>query len=186
MCYIHSAGVIHRDLTPSNIALSEECDLRILDFGLARELSEQMTGYVCTRWYRAPEVMLNWSHYSNALDLWSCGCIMAEMFRGTPLFPEKDAPGMLRQMIRICGTPDSAFFNRIESTDAKAFIQSQPFSPRTDFTGIFPKIHPGALDLIQKMLEIDPERRITAEQALRHPYFNEYLDVVDVPKGLET
>ena len=100
--YIHSAGIIHRDLKPSNIAVNEgkklqnssriltdfkDCELRILDFGLARQAEEQMTGYVATRWYRAPEIMLNWMHYTTTVDVWSCGCIMAELLTGRTLFP---------------------------------------------------------------------------------------------------
>jgi len=65
MQYIHSAGVIHRDLKPSNIAVNEDCELKILDFGLARQADDEMTGYVATRWYRAPEIMLNWMHYTD-------------------------------------------------------------------------------------------------------------------------
>ena len=88
--YIHSAGIIHRDLKPSNLAVNEDCDLKILDFGLARPTDAEMTGYVATRWYRAPEIMLNWMHYSQTVDIWSVGCIMAELLTGRPLFPGDD------------------------------------------------------------------------------------------------
>jgi p38 MAP kinase len=90
MKYVHSAGIIHRDLKPSNIAVNEDCELRILDFGLARPTENEMTGYVATRWYRAPEIMLNWMHYSQTVDMWSVGCIMAEMLTGKTLFPGTD------------------------------------------------------------------------------------------------
>ncbi|KAJ8791848.1 hypothetical protein J1605_020570 [Eschrichtius robustus] len=88
--YIHSAGIIHRDLKPSNLAVNEDCELRILDFGLARQADEEMTGYVATRWYRAPEIMLNWMHYNQTVDIWSVGCIMAELLQGKALFPGND------------------------------------------------------------------------------------------------
>ncbi|CAB4030917.1 mitogen-activated kinase 14 isoform X1, partial [Paramuricea clavata] len=88
--YIHSAGVIHRDLKPSNIAVNEDCELRILDFGLARMADNEMTGYVATRWYRAPEIMLNWMHYNQTVDIWSVGCIMAELLTSKTLFPGTD------------------------------------------------------------------------------------------------
>ena len=90
MKYVHSAGIIHRDLKPSNIAVNEDCELKILDFGLARPTENEMTGYVATRWYRAPEIMLNWMHYNHTVDLWSVGCIMAEMLTGKTLFPGSD------------------------------------------------------------------------------------------------
>lgn len=88
--YIHSAGIIHRDLKPSNIAVNEDCELKILDFGLARHTDQEMTGYVATRWYRAPEIMLNWMHYTQTVDIWSVGCIMAELITGKTLFPGAD------------------------------------------------------------------------------------------------
>eukprot|EP00069_Balaena_mysticetus_P000559 bmy_14623T0 len=91
--YIHSAGIIHRDLKPSNLAVNEDCELRILDFGLARQADEEMTGYVATRWYRAPEIMLNWMHYNQTVDIWSVGCIMAELLQGKALFPGNDSAG---------------------------------------------------------------------------------------------
>ena len=93
--YIHSAGIIHRDLKPSNLAVNEDCDLKILDFGLARPTDAEMTGYVATRWYRAPEIMLNWMHYSQTVDIWSVGCIMAELLTGRPLFPGDDRKSAL-------------------------------------------------------------------------------------------
>ncbi|XP_028925300.1 mitogen-activated protein kinase 13 isoform X3 [Ornithorhynchus anatinus] len=92
--YIHSAGVIHRDLKPGNLAVNEDCELKILDFGLARHADSEMTGYVVTRWYRAPEVILSWMHYNKTVDIWSVGCIMAEMITGKTLFKGKDSrPG---------------------------------------------------------------------------------------------
>jgi p38 MAP kinase len=88
--YVHSAGVVHRDLKPSNILVNENCDLKICDFGLARIQDPQMTGYVSTRYYRAPEIMLTWQKYDVEVDIWSAGCIFAEMLEGKPLFPGKD------------------------------------------------------------------------------------------------
>ncbi|KAL1266058.1 hypothetical protein QQF64_004085, partial [Cirrhinus molitorella] len=88
--YIHSAEIIHRDLKPSNLAVNEDCELKILDFGLARLTDDEMTGYVATRWYRAPEIMLNWMHYNMTVDIWSVGCIMAELLTGRTLFPGTD------------------------------------------------------------------------------------------------
>ena len=91
--YIHSSNIIHRDLKPSNLLLNKNCDLKICDFGLARgyeETTTTLTECVVTRWYRAPEVILNASHYTNALDVWSIGCIFAELLGRAPLFPGDD------------------------------------------------------------------------------------------------
>ena len=89
---MHSANVLHRDLKPSNLLLNANCDLKICDFGLARTTSETdfMTEYVVTRWYRAPELLLNCSEYTAAIDIWSVGCILMEIIRREPLFPGRD------------------------------------------------------------------------------------------------
>ena len=121
MKYVHSAGIIHRDLKPSNIAVNEDCELKILDFGLARPTENEMTGYVATRWYRAPEIMLNWMHYNqtgktishfvqlcdllSSVDLWSVGCIMAEMLTGKTLFPGTDRKFSKYDSLALALTP---------------------------------------------------------------------------------
>jgi p38 MAP kinase len=120
MKYVHSAGIIHRDLKPSNIAVNEDCELKILDFGLARPTENEMTGYVATRWYRAPEIMLNWMHYNHTVDLWSVGCIMAEMLTGKTLFPGSDHIDQLTRILLLCGTPDSEFLHKITSDEVSA------------------------------------------------------------------
>lgn len=95
---MHSANVLHRDLKPSNLLLNANCDLKVCDFGLARSAASTddnsgfMTEYVATRWYRAPEIMLTFKEYTKAIDVWSVGCILAEMLSGKPLFPGKDCP----------------------------------------------------------------------------------------------
>lgn len=105
--YIHSAGVIHRDLKPSNILIDENCDLKICDFGLARIVDTTMTGYVTTRFYRAPETMLTWQEYNLEIDMWSAGCILAEMIEGRPLFPGHSHAGQLQIIIELLGSvPD--------------------------------------------------------------------------------
>jgi p38 MAP kinase len=103
--YVHSAGVVHRDLKPSNILINENCDLKICDFGLARIQDPQMTGYVSTRYYRAPEIMLTWQKYDVEVDIWSTGCIFAEMLEGKPLFPGKDHVHQFSIITELLGTP---------------------------------------------------------------------------------
>jgi len=101
--YIHSANVLHRDLKPSNLLLNSNCDLKITDFGLARTTSETeyMTEYVVTRWYRAPELLLNSSEYTSAIDVWSVGCIFAEIMTREPLFPGKDYVHQLKLITEV-------------------------------------------------------------------------------------
>ncbi|KAJ6972388.1 mitogen-activated protein kinase [Populus alba x Populus x berolinensis] len=102
--YVHSANVLHRDLKPSNLFLNANCDLKIGDFGLARTTSETdfMTEYVVTRWYRAPELLLNCSEYTAAIDIWSVGCILGEIMTRQPLFPGKDYAHQLRLITEVC------------------------------------------------------------------------------------
>lgn len=96
---------MHRDLKPSNILVNENCDLKICDFGLARIQDPQMTGYVSTRYYRAPEIMLTWQKYDVEVDIWSAGCIFAEMLEGKPLFPGKDHVNQFSIITELLGTP---------------------------------------------------------------------------------
>ncbi|XP_028652375.1 mitogen-activated protein kinase 13 [Erpetoichthys calabaricus] len=174
--YIHSAGIIHRDLKPGNLGVNEDCELKILDFGLARHADAQMTGYVVTRWYRAPEVILNWMHYTQTVDIWSVGCIMAEMINGRTLFKGNDYMDQLSQIMRVTGVPDTDFIQKLESPEAKNYIKSLPSFPRKDFTQLFPRASPAAVDLLEKMLVLDAEKRLTASKALEHPYFEPYRD----------
>ncbi|XP_026104961.1 mitogen-activated protein kinase 14A isoform X3 [Carassius auratus] len=117
--YIHSADIIHRDLKPSNLAVNEDCELKILDFGLARHTDDEMTGYVATRWYRAPEIMLNWMHYNMTVDIWSVGCIMAELLTGRTLFPGTDHIDQLKLIMLLVGTPGPELLMKISSESMK-------------------------------------------------------------------
>ncbi|XP_060163971.1 mitogen-activated protein kinase 13 isoform X4 [Globicephala melas] len=174
--YIHSAGVIHRDLKPGNLAVNEDCELKILDFGLARQADAEMTGYVVTRWYRAPEVILSWMHYNQTVDIWSVGCIMAEMLTGKTLFKGKDYLDQLTQILKVTGVPDAEFVQKLNDKAAKSYIQSLPQTPKKDFSQLFQHASPQAADLLEKMLELDMDKRLTASQALTHPFFESCRD----------
>ncbi|XP_047221047.1 mitogen-activated protein kinase 14A [Girardinichthys multiradiatus] len=181
--YIHSAGIIHRDLKPGNLAVNEDCELKILDFGLARHTDDEMTGYVATRWYRAPEIMLNWMHYNMTVDIWSVGCIMAELLTGKTLFPGTDHINQLQQIMRLTGTPPAALINRMPSQEARNYVSSLPPMPKRNFAHVFVGANPQAVDLLEKMLVLDADKRITATQALEHPYFSQYHDPEDEPEA---
>ncbi|TIA88155.1 hypothetical protein E3P81_03641 [Wallemia ichthyophaga] len=187
--YVHSAGVVHRDLKPSNILVNENCDLKICDFGLARIQDPQMTGYVSTRYYRAPEIMLTWQKYDVAVDIWSTGCIFAEMLEGKPLFPGKDHVNQFSIITELLGTPPDDVIQTIcsENTCSQTlrFVQSLPKKPRIPFNEKFKTNDPLALDLVEKMLSFDPRTRITASQALAHPYLAPYHDPNDEPVAAE-
>ncbi|XP_029428826.1 mitogen-activated protein kinase 13 isoform X2 [Rhinatrema bivittatum] len=165
-----------KDLKPGNLAVNEDCELKILDFGLARHADSEMTGYVVTRWYRAPEVILSWMHYNQTVDIWSVGCIMGEMLTGKTLFKGKDYLDQLTQILKVTGVPGAEFVQKLEDKAAKKYIQSLPNIPRKDFSQLFTKASPLAVDLLEKMLELDVEKRLTAAEALEHPYFDQLRD----------
>ncbi|XP_027495725.1 mitogen-activated protein kinase 12 isoform X2 [Chiroxiphia lanceolata] len=150
--------------------------LKILDFGLARHTDSEMTGYVVTRWYRAPEVILNWMHYTQTVDIWSVGCIMAEMITGRPLFKGNDHLDQLTEIMKITGTPTQDFVQKLHSQDAKNYIKSLPKVQKKDFASILKYANPLAVNLLEKMLVLDAEKRITAAEALMHPYFEPIHD----------
>ncbi|XP_030671154.1 mitogen-activated protein kinase 11 isoform X2 [Nomascus leucogenys] len=181
--YIHSAGIIHRDLKPSNVAVNEDCELRILDFGLARQADEEMTGYVATRWYRAPEIMLNWMHYNQTVDIWSVGCIMAELLQGKALFPGSDYIDQLKRIMEVVGTPSPDVLAKISSEHARTYIQSLPPMPQKDLSSIFRGANPLAIDLLGRMLVLDSDQRVSAAEALAHAYFSQYHDPEDEPEA---
>lgn len=182
--YVHSAEITHRDLKPGNIAINEDCELRILDFGLARMTDSEMTGYVATRWYRAPEIMLNWRHYNGkAVDMWSVGCIMAEMILGRTLFPGNDPIDQLNKILAMLGKPSEEFIENISSHDAREYVRALPNQQRPDFCRYFSGASQLAIDLLSKMLVLDADKRITAEEALAHPYLRQYADPSDEPNS---
>jgi serine/threonine protein kinase len=171
--YIHSAGVVHRDLKPSNLLLNSTCDLKVCDFGLARGLKDiqlQLTEYVVTRWYRAPEIMLACREYTLAIDIWSVGCIFAEMLGRKPLFPGDDYLHQLKLISAIVGTPQEADLHFVTSEKALKFMRGLPIKPKAELGEMFPKANKDAVDLLEKMLKFDPYKRIAVEDALAHPY----------------
>ncbi|KHN32349.1 Mitogen-activated protein kinase like MMK1 [Glycine soja] len=180
--YIHSANVLHRDLKPSNLLLNANCDLKICDFGLARVTSETdfMTEYVVTRWYRAPELLLNSSDYTAAIDVWSVGCIFMELMDRKPLFPGRDHVHQLRLLMELIGTPSEADLGFLNE-NAKRYIRQLPLYRCQSFQEKFPHVHPEAIDLVEKMLTFDPRKRITVEDALAHPYLTSLHDISDEP-----
>uniref|UniRef100_H2ZTR1 mitogen-activated protein kinase n=1 Tax=Latimeria chalumnae TaxID=7897 RepID=H2ZTR1_LATCH len=135
-----------------------------------------MTGYVVTRWYRAPEVILNWMHYSQTVDIWSVGCIMAEMLNGRTLFKGNDYLDQLTQIMKIMGVPGPEFIQKLDDQEARNYIKSLPYFPKKDFKLLFPRASPLAVDLLEKMLVLDVDNRINAAAALAHPYFEQFRD----------
>ncbi|KAJ2915454.1 hypothetical protein MD484_g4944, partial [Candolleomyces efflorescens] len=188
MKFIHSAGVIHRDLKPGNLLVNADCELKICDFGLSRgydaapdENATRLTEYVATRWYRAPEIMLAFPRYNTAIDVWSIGCILAELLLGKPLFKGKDYVDQLNKILDVLGSPEERIIKKIGSDRAQAYVRSLPFKKTIPFRRIFPTVDSQALDVMTKMLAFDPSDRLDVYQALEHPWLAAYHDESDEP-----
>lgn len=184
---LHSANVLHRDLKPSNLLLNANCDLKVCDFGLARSTTSCddnigfMTEYVATRWYRAPEIMLTFHNYTTAIDVWSVGCILAEMLSGRPLFPGEDYHSQLSLILNVLGTPTMEDYYCVKSHRARNYLRGLPFTKKKPFHQLFPDVNVLAIDLLERMLTFNPAKRITVDQALNHPYLEAYHDATDEP-----
>jgi len=191
--HLHSAGIIHRDLKPSNIVVKTDCSLKILDFGLARTAGTtfMMTPYVVTRYYRAPEVILGMGYEAN-VDIWSIGCIFGEMVRGGVMFPGSDHIDQWTKIIELLGTPANEFMARLQPT-VRNYVENRPRYPGHSFEQLFPDVlfptpsqdHETlnanmARDLLNKMLVIDPRKRISVDDAINHPYIRVWFDEEEV------
>uniref|UniRef100_H2RKF1 Stress-activated protein kinase JNK n=1 Tax=Takifugu rubripes TaxID=31033 RepID=H2RKF1_TAKRU len=188
LCGIRHLSATAHDLKPSNIVVKSDCTLKILDFGLARTACTNfmMTPYVVTRYYRAPEVILGMKYKEN-VDIWSVGCIMGEMVKGSVIFQGTDHIDQWNKVIEVLGTPNLEFMNRLMET-VRNYVMNKPQYPGVSFTELFPdwafpsdsehdKLKTSqARDLLSKMLVIDPECRISVEEALNHPYIHVWYD----------
>ncbi|KAL6973617.1 Mitogen-activated protein kinase 9 [Sarracenia purpurea var. burkii] len=186
--YIHTANVFHRDLKPKNILANADCKLKICDFGLARVSFNDApsaifwTDYVATRWYRAPELCGSFfSKYTPAIDMWSIGCIFAEMLTGKPLFPGKNVVHQLDLMTDLLGTPPPESIARIRNEKARRYLSSVRRKPPVPFSQKFPNADPLALRLLERLLAFDPKDRPSAEEALADPYFHGLTNVEREP-----
>ncbi|KAH1211509.1 Mitogen-activated protein kinase 20 [Glycine max] len=183
-----AANVYHRDLKPKNILANANCKLKICDFGLARVAFNDTpttvfwTDYVATRWYRAPElcgsfysrfyfVSADELTYTPAIDIWSIGCIFAEVLIGKPLFPGKNVVHQLDLMTDLLGTPSLDTISKVRNDKARRYLTSMRKKQPIPFAQKFPNADPLALRLLERLLAFDPKDRPTAEEALADPYF---------------
>lgn len=188
---MHSIGVFHRDLKPGNLLVSKDCKLRITDFGLARYMDETtlagnnaqnpMTEYVVTRWYRCPELLLAPNRpYSEAIDLWSIGCIMAELIKRKPLFPGKSHANQVQLIFEVVGFANVSELGFSVSSEALTFLNRKCRFPKQNLADVIPQASPEAIHFINSLLCVNPRRRPTAQQALTYAYvkdaetFNDY------------
>jgi len=170
----HTHRILHRDLKPQNLLLDNLGRLKLADFGLSRAVGLSLRVYtheVVTLWYRAPEILLGDPHYSTPVDIWSAGCIFAEMVGKSPLFPGDSEIDQIFRIFRVLGTPNDS--NWAGVSQLSEYQTTFPQHVPQDLSKLFPKLEPNGIDLMQRMLLYVPESRISADQALQHAYFND-------------
>ncbi|XP_039246275.1 cyclin-dependent kinase 3 isoform X2 [Pipra filicauda] len=170
--FCHSHRVIHRDLKPQNLLINEAGAIKLADFGLARAFGVPLRTYtheVVTLWYRAPEILLGCRYYSTPVDIWSIGCIFAEMMTRKALFPGDSEIDQLFQIFRTLGTPTEVTWPGV--TQLPDYKGSFPRWPKKEMKDIVPNLDRDGRDLLTQLLLYDPSKRISAKAALNHQYF---------------
>jgi len=174
IAYCHEHRVLHRDLKPQNLLINMGGELKLADFGLARAFGIPVRNYtheVVTLWYRAPDVLMGSRKYSTSVDMWSVGCIFSEMVNGRPLFPGTSDADQLMKIFKVMGTPTIDSWPSMQ--ELPEYKDNFPIYPGVHLKKMVRRLDPLGLDLLQRLLEYDPMKRIAAESALHHPYFKD-------------
>lgn len=167
--YLHSADLIHRDLKPSNMLINSDCLMKLADFGLARSIAEEngetpmVSDYIATRWYRAPEILFGSQKYSKSVDVWSSGCIFAEILLEKVLFPGKSSLNQIELIIELMGRPSETDLVKMNSDLAWTIMQNIKTRKRRSISKMFAAFPADAVDLLRKLLAFNPEKRCACE-----------------------
>lgn len=181
MLFCHQRRVLHRDLKPANLLIDKDGVIKLADFGLARAFGIPVRVYtheVVTLWYRAPEILLGSPKYSCPIDIWSVGTIIAEMINMKPLFQGDSEIDQLFKIFRVLGTPKEECWPGV--TKLADYKGTFPQWTKVDLASVMKEVEPSAVDLLEQCMKYDPARRISAKQALAHPYFRD-LDKESLP-----
>ena len=187
LAYIHSVGICHRDIKPQNLLLNPSTGvLKLCDFGSAKILvaGEPNVSYICSRYYRAPELIFGATNYTTNIDIWSTGCVMAELMLGQPLFPGESGIDQLVEIIKVLGTPSR---EQIKTMNPNYMEHKFPQIKPHPFSKVFrPRTAAEAIDLVSKLLEYTPGSRLSAVEAMVHPFFDELrVEGAKMPNGKE-
>lgn len=180
VAYCHHHRVLHRDLKPPNLLINREGRLKLADFGLARAFGIPVRSYtheVVTLWYRAPDVLMGSRRYSTPVDIWSVGCIFAEMANGRPLITGTSESDQLDRIFRTFGTPSVGEYpGMVDLPEYKPDVPRYP-PPRGGLPSLVPTLDSTGVDLFGRMMMYDPARRISAQEALGHEFFRDLVGV---------
>lgn len=185
--FMHSAGVIHRDLKPSNVLINKNCEIKLADFGWARSLPASnhegaLTEYASSRWYRSPEQLMGGSRYTGASDMWALGCIAGEMGPREPLIQGSCTQSMMDFIIDMIGKPTQFDIECMEAQYAQMMLETLPMEhPRRSIESRFPNEAREFVDFLQMILQINPDKRLTAQEALEHPHMANFHNPDDEP-----
>ncbi|KAF8311268.1 Pkinase-domain-containing protein [Clavulina sp. PMI_390] len=185
LAYIHSVGICHRDIKPQNLLLNPSSGiLKLCDFGSAKILvaGEPNVSYICSRYYRAPELIFGATNYSTNIDIWSTGCVMAELMLGQPLFPGESGIDQLVEIIKVLGTPTR---DQIKTMNPNYMEHKFPQIKPHPFSKVFrPRTPVEAIDLVSRLLEYTPQARLSAVEAMCHPFFDDLrVESTKMPNG---
>ncbi|ORX77787.1 Pkinase-domain-containing protein [Basidiobolus meristosporus CBS 931.73] len=174
MMYLHNNKILHRDMKAANLLINNQGVLKIADFGLARpydvELQKEYTNCVVTRWYRPPELLMGEKKYTTAIDMWGVGCVFGEILKGKPILPGSSDIDQLDRIFRLCGSPSEDSMPGWRELGGCESIKSFKFYARK-LKDEFERYGTHAVDLLNKILVLDPKKRLTAREALDHDYF---------------
>jgi len=176
LSYLHAMGVCHRDIKPQNLLVDEAHGvLKLCDFGSAKHLvpGEASVAYICSRYYRAPELIMKATKYSTAIDMWSTGCVLGEILIGEPLFPGKNTFSQLIEIVKILGTPTDEQIDMMNQDNDGEIKFSTPRAPKPWESVLGPRSSPEAVDLLSKLLCYEPQKRIGPLETCAHPFFDE-------------
>ena len=186
VAYCHSNEIVHRDIKPENLLVSKDQTLKICDFGFARAIPQKpgvLTDYVATRWYRAPELLIGQTNYGPPVDMWAIACIMGELVDGEPLFPGESEIDQLYLIQKILGNLTASQMEVFEKNPRfKGLKFPEILKPETLERRYLGRLDNVALDFMKRLLRIDPQYRMKAEEALNHPYFRSFSDFFQRPQ----
>jgi renal tumor antigen len=177
--HMHKKGIFHRDIKPENILIESVNEigkgLKLADFGSCRGIysKQPYTEYISTRWYRAPECLLTDGYYGPEMDLWGAGCVMFEISSLYPLFPGSNEVDQITRIHKVLGTPSQDILSKFKSKGASHISFDFPSQKGIGIPQLIPHATPDAIDLMVKLLKYDAAERITAREAMRHPFFKE-------------